>query len=244
MSRSLIEKKGKLLQKINSHTRGEFEELLLNHNICFSCAENGDFSLFERRKGELTCLVCGYVPAQNLYAFNLPFGYTGAPGNKLGLGHGLGMTLGEKGMFCVLAHSSGFEDDKRNMPMHASWLRIMTHRYEHPRIAALLMYGRTLCHEYGYDPLRHEWTGAGLDEHQHQKALVFSNYFGDVLRRVGSVLVVQNLRFNARKVTEACFVYAMDKLRGVKEAVELTEKLNVEERFLNMVRILCEVQQK
>lgn len=251
MSRCLIEKKGKLLQKINTLSRGQFlqlteerEQLLLTYRFCPLCFENNVESVLERRNGEVVCVQCGFVPDQRFFGVRLPFNYAGSPGNGLDYEDGMGNTLGDKGTFCLLAHSHAYTLDKRNMPMSASWLRIMMHRNEHPKIAMLKKYGRQLCHEHGFDMLRHEWRGSSLDEHQRQLSLVFSNYLGNLLKKVGKDLANINERINLHKVAKACFAYAVRKLKGENEFLKVVEKLGVDLEVLGQVKYICEIRRR
>jgi hypothetical protein len=232
----MSEKKGSLTQKINMHTRGQLDELLLSWGVCSCCAAENVFTLLDRKVMGAVCTRCGFEPVRYLYSNHLPFDYAGKPVNKLDMGKGLGGSLSEKDMWCVLAHSSAFEHDKRNLPMSAKFMKIMVHKYEHPRIASLLKYGRQLCHDYGYDPHRHEFASTGLDEHKRDVAIMFSNYFGGLVRDVGAYYVVRNERFNARKVADSCFIFALMKLRSIEEAVKASEKLQVANEYLDKVK--------
>lgn len=245
----MVEKKGKLLQKINTLSHGQLEELLISYRFCPLCFEDDVESILQKRAdanglAELVCVNCGYVPNQQFFGVKIPFGYAGKPGNGLDLDNGMGNTLGEKGTFCVLAHSPAFADDKTHMPLSATFIRIITHKHEHPKIATLKTYCRQLCHEYGFDALRHEWAYSGLDEHGRAQSLVFSNYLARIVKRVGRDLANINERANLRKIADACFAYAVKKLKGENEFVKVAEKLNVNLELLGEIKYVCEIQKK
>ena len=234
----IAEKKGNLLQKINTLTRGEYsvlkeeeEKLLLSYHICPCCLEENQISFLDRRNGETVCVECGYVPPEHLYSSNLPFGYAGSPVNSLAYGNGLGDTLGDKGTFCVLAHSSAYDADKKNLPMSARFIKIMTSKKEHPKILSLLKMGRNNIVQWGFT------------NHKATDQVLFSNYLGNMLRSVGSYIILKNLRCNLKRIADACFALTLKDLKGSEMYQVALMKMNVDEKVVADILKLCKVKQ-
>jgi hypothetical protein len=226
-----VEKRGVWAQKINSETRGEFFSLLLRHNICPE-----DFGKLERHQDEVVCSSCGYVSQHDHFSSVIPFGSENSPGNLLAEGHH-GNTLGEKGLWANLAkqaHSTfkcpGCGMEFNDLPVRARQIMILSTRHEHPRIATLLRLARKLSEDWGY-----------ADDKGSNKSVVFSNYFGRMVRKVGSFLVVQNVRLNSTKVVQACFTLTLKDLYGMNKYSEAKTKLALEDRFLEQIGLVYQV---
>jgi hypothetical protein len=235
---SLPEKRGELLYKINTHTNGQFEELLGSFGICPLCAmETGQLSILQKRKGEKICVKCGYVGNEFTRLEIVPFGFAGAPGSLLSDGKGLGGTLQDKGTFCVLARSDLYRHSARDKdhgsmehaPMSAKFIRIMESKREAPKIRTLLRYGRKRCVEWGFY------------EHD-RKFVAFRNFYGKLLRTIGAWLYLVNMRTNLSKIANGCFVLAVKQLKGEEQAFKVLQELKVNPEIVNDLACIFEVQ--
>lgn len=222
---------GELLQQINNRMQGELFPLLLRHGICPE-----DFGKLERHGDEVVCTTCGFVSEEGRMSSVIPFGSMNSPGNLLAEGHH-GNTLGEKGLWCNLAkqaHSTfkcpSCGKEFNDLPVRARQIMIVSTRHEHPRIATLLRLARKLSEEWGY-----------ADDKGSNKSIVFSNYFGRMLRKVGTFLVVQNVRLNSTEVVKACFALTLKDLYGIEKFHEAQTKLALEDRFLEQIGLLYQV---
>jgi hypothetical protein len=235
----VIEKRGSLLQQINSETHGQLDDLLLQHSVCSVCAfEKGEFNKFERKQGRTVCSVCGYEPKENLVVSNaIAFNEDKTPGNNLAFGYGRGGTLQRKGLFCLLAQSNkgtwkcpncGFESD--DMPIRAQQTSLIMERNEHPKIMTLLKYGRANAIQWGYD------------ERKSRRGQVFSNYYGRLLRKIGKYIVNENVRVNLHEIANACLAYCLHKLSGEDKCEEAVEALKLRVQSLKHVWRILEVE--
>lgn len=216
----MIEKRGELLQKINNLTHGSYTKFMIEQGICPDCVEP-----FTREGLELVCLKCGLVGERVDYSSVIPFGsFQSMPLNALEYGKGLGGTLQEKGVWCVLAHGpNGIKD----LPIRARQTIILTTKFDHPRISSLLHAAQNRLRQ----------LGLGQDV-KSLKVINFRNYLGQMIRGVGSFLVVQNWRASNRKIADACIVLSVGKLFGEQKYQEVMRKLELDEGFVEKVSIL------
>ncbi len=216
----MIEKRGELLQKINKLTHGAYTEFMIEQGTCPDCLEP-----FTRKGTELVCPQCGLVGERVDYSSVIPFGPDQSmPLNMLEHGKGLGGTLQEKGVWCVLAHGpNGIKD----MPIRARQTIILTTKFDHPRISSLLHAAQNRVRQ----------LGLGQDV-KSMKVIYFRNYLGQMIRGVGSFLVVQNWRASNRKMADACIALCIQKLFGEQKYQEVMKRLDVDEAFVEKVAIL------
>lgn len=134
-----------------------------------------------------------------------------SPTNALSWGNDLGGTLQEKGVFCVLAHTVGTE----NLPIVMRHLRTIIATNEHPKIKRMLSLGRDVANDCGFS------------DHSSKQSLIVSNYFGKMLRKVGTYFVISNLRVSLKVIVHSCFALSMLHLKGVKTQTEIMTKYDV-----------------
>jgi len=209
-----------VLQQINKFTHGDLDVFLSIHNICSICLiEKGIVSFLQNRNREKVCAECGYVPDTADFDEKIPIGTTMNPENQMSFARGLGDTLGRKGLFCVLAKGVGVHD----LPIRSRQITVLTSKFEHPKIMMLLRLGRNLAHEWGFD------------SHKEKQSIIFSNYFGSMLRTIGAWIVSRGDRgehINLRKTVGACFALSLLKIKGEDDYRRAIEKLEVNPIFL------------
>jgi len=209
---SLTEKKGEqLLQQINSKTGGAFEAFLIENNLCPLCASD-----LKERTGEKVCLNCGFARNSIHFRSSIPINETRTPENYLAYNKGLGNTLGEKGLFCVLAHSIGTKD----LPIRAKQINIITQKWEHPKILTMKKLGRNLAHQWGFD------------NHKENRSIIFSNYFGRMLKKIGAYMVLAGINASLKQIVNACFVLSLRQIVGLEAYQKAIIKLNVSESLI------------
>jgi hypothetical protein len=212
-----VEEHPTLLQKINNRTNGHFEAFCIKHSLCPECI--GDL---EERDGDVVCTACGLVVSNFAVEEEIPFGELKTPEGELSDGHGLGMTLGGKGLFCVLANANGVTD----LPIRAKQISVMVRKVEHPKIMTMIRYGQLLVKNWGYAE-REKW--------QH---IIVRHSLGQLIHKVGAYIVLSEWRVNLKQVTEICFVLTLKRLFGERMFQEATQKLNVDLNLLIAVDIL------
>lgn len=224
----MIEKKGNLLQKINSLSHSEFERLCLADNICPECAEDDRLCELKRKDGETVCPICGVVWKNEQFSNIIPFGDATKPVNLLAEGKGLGGTLQERGLFCLLAKQSatGIQD----LPIRARHTMIITSKHEHPRLASLLKFGNRRCKEYGL-----------ADHATKPKDFLIKNMYGEMLRTIGSYYVVRGLRFDTQMIADGCFALTVKAILGQSDFEETKQHLHLQEAVINQIQLLYEV---
>jgi hypothetical protein len=227
----LDEKNREVLYKINSLTDGAFSDFLVKHNLCPECLGPLDV-----RDNELVCMQCGVVLNRYNLSNMVVFGHENTPVNNLAFGKGQGDTLQLKGLWCVLAKSSkaSFKCPKcgaelNDLPLRAQQISIITSKWEHPKILSLLRFGRSRCEEWGFG------------DKKSSKGILFSNYFGRILRKVGAYLIIANVRFSMCKIADACFVLCIRDLVGEQKYREAVQKLNVDSELLREMEAVYEV---
>lgn len=223
---------GSLLQQINTLTQGEFESFLLDHNICPLCLEEEHIEMLKKRHTPesgpmMVCVKCGFVPDQKHYTRGVPFGFSGAPGNALSFGNGMGGTLQDPGLFCVIAHSQPYDNDKQHLPVSTIPLKILLSKMEHPKIQTLLKHGRARCHECGFDM------------HNEPRAIMFSDTYARLLRKMGKTIIISKAHVNLRKIADACLALTFRQLNGEKEYAETCIRYKVDMKVLkNVLKLL------
>jgi hypothetical protein len=226
----LEEKVEGLLQKINNKTEGALTDFLLKCGLCPNC---GDGPL-QRKDQEFCCTICGAVVESERFSLAIPFGFENTPGSKLATGKGYGDTLGEKGLWALLS-KVGNEIFKcpecgaefNDLPIRARQLMTQIKKIEHPTMLRLILLGQKRCDEWGYD------------DHKEGKSAVFRNYYGDVLRSVGAVIIVKNQRERLERVADACLALAFRKQFGEDKFNKAVEKYSLDEAFLSRVVTLA-----
>ena len=215
----MTEEKGEqLLQKINTETNGALTRFLVESNLCPLCIEKGVISRLRDFDGENVCVKCGFTINSLSMPNTIPFGTVQKPENQLALGRGLGNTLGRKGLFCVLAHATNVKD----LPIRAKQISIITQKFDPPKLTTMLRLGRNRCHEWGFD------------DHRNQKNIVFSNYLGRMLRKIGADIIPTRTQTCLSKLVDACFVLTLRATRtGSYE--DAMDKLGVNPDFLNRI---------
>lgn len=206
-----------LLQKINTKTNGRFIDFCIENFLCPEC-----FSDLQERDEELVCTTCGFVVNSLNPEVSIPFDEPKTPVNALAFGHGEGGTLGARGTFCVLAQANGVSD----LPIRAKHISTITLKVDHPKIMAMLRFGRLLAHEWGFD------------EHGKLKSIIFSNSLGRLIRKVGAYIVLSEWHVPIRKVVEGCFALTLKRLLGEKTFQDALQKLQVDRNLLVSVDIL------
>lgn len=212
------EKGEQLLQQINSETHGALSRFLVESNFCPICIEKGEISHLQTRMGETICIKCGYVAENISYDQHIPYGQTRTPTNQLAFGRGQGNTLGRKGLFYVLAHGIGQKD----LPLRAKQIGIITQKLDHPKITTMLRLGRKRCHEWGFD------------DHKQPKNILFSNYLGRMLRKIGADIILTGTQTRLGELVDACFVLSL-KATEANSYQAAMDKLHVPTEFLNRV---------
>lgn len=209
-------------------TQHSFETFCLEDNICPECAEKGELNELTRKDGETVCTVCGVVWKNEQFSSRIPFGFSNKPVNLLAEGKGLGGTLQERGMFCVLATQSptGIQD----LPIRAMHTRTITSKHEHPRLATLLKFGNRRCKEFGIP-----------DYATKPKDILIKNVFGEMLRTVGGYYVVKGLRVNTRMIGDGCFALAIKTVLGESEFEKAKRDLCLEDIVIKQIQLLYEV---
>jgi len=198
------------IAKIDRKTKGELSNLLVEHDVCPICVEKGETRSLTARLGGKVCLECGFF--SHVLDFRPPQNDgQHSPPNALSWGNDLGGTLQEKGMFCVLAHTVGTE----NLPIAMTHLRTIVGTNEHPKIKRMLALGRDIANDCGFS------------DHSSKESLIVSNYFGKMLRKVGTYFVISNLRISLKSVVHSCFALAMLHLKSVKAQTEIMNKYDV-----------------
>jgi hypothetical protein len=210
-----------LLQKINIKTRGSFEAVLIENNICPLCIYKNQVSDLVIRNGEKICLNCGF--ASDIISFSQHDGprisMQSKRVNELAFNKGLGGTLGEKGRFCVLAKTVGLQD----LPIRSRQIKIITEMFDAPKIRTMLRLGMTRCREWGL-----------ADDVKRASNVIFSNYFGHVLRRIGAYMTLLNENIS-RQLVDACFAFSLKAVKGEKAYNDAVERLNVDLALVDAV---------
>jgi len=214
----------KAIETLQVETRGEFEQLCVKWRMCPAC-----LSRLVNKDVDLVCSGCGVVVNREPVLFtekNL-FADDHAPVNDMCIGKNLGGSLQTKGQFYVLAHGSNSLHD---LPIRARQIRIISETVDHPKIMALLRYGRLLCHQWGFD------------DHKRTSSIIFSNYLARLLRRIGAYIALTGLRMPLSGVADVCLLLTLKKLVPEKYPDAL-EKLNIGEDVSNWFEELNEVLQ-
>jgi hypothetical protein len=211
-----------LLQKINSKTRGGFEAVLIENNVCPLCFVYKNLvSDLVIRDGEKVCLNCGF--ASDIISFSQHDGprisMQSKRVNELAFNKGLGGTLGEKGRFCVLAKTVGLQD----LPIRSRQIKIITEMFDAPKIRTMLRLGMTRCREWGL-----------ADDVKRASNVIFSNYFGHVLRRIGAYMTLTNESISQHLV-DACFAFSLKVVKGEEAYNDAVERLNVDLALVDAV---------
>jgi hypothetical protein len=147
----------------------------------------------------------------------IPLGEFRSPVNSLGVGRNLGGTLGDKGMFCVLAKANGVLD----LPIRAMHIRTMVRTVEHPKIIRMLSLGQIRANEWGFD------------DHSKMRSILFSNYLGDSLRRVGGFIVYSGLQMQLTKVVDCVFALCMKDQCGEDQFALAVQELGVDQKMVD-----------
>lgn len=226
----MAEKVGEVLQKINNLTDGDFTHFLLKHNICPEC-----LGFIVESDSESVCSSCGRVVETASFSRVIPFGQERTTENNLAFGNGRGGSIQEKGLFCLLAKASKnvFKCPKcgveiNDLPLRAQQIKILAQRFEHPKILSLLKFGRILTLN---------WFGTKKSP----KSILFSNFYGRVLRKVGAYYIIANVKTSLKMLATACFVLCLRDVVG-ESAYELAkEKFGVDESMLKEASVLYEV---
>jgi len=214
-----LESVSSLIEFLNKKTEGDFQRFLIEKSICPECFSD----LIKSSDLETVCSHCGItVPSFNFHQKDerVWIGRRSKPVNQLAYGKDLGGTLQLKGMWCVIAKANGNLD----LPLRARQVSLIIEKCDHPKIMSLLRLGRGRAHEWGYN------------DHKKRANILFSNYLGEILRKVGAFLIVQNLRFHLGAVVDACFALALKRLKGEEEFKRAVTTLEIEEDLLRQVK--------
>lgn len=222
---------GSFFAKLNRCTDGELENVLLSFSICPVCVEKSRVSKLHSKIGEQVCLECGFAAPRMSFSQHIPFNETMSPESLITSGRGLGETLGDKGAFCVLAHTAAFDDNKQHLPMHAQYVKIMTHTIEPPRMQTLLKLGRARMAELGVDS-------------NSPKGVMLRTHYANLLRVVGRHVVLLHVRVNLRKMADACLALSYKQLEGENKFLEICCRFDIKLDPLKDVMTICEAQKQ
>lgn len=207
-----------VLKEINSKTMGHFDLFLLFHNICPSCLADLEIS-----KGIRYCEKCGFchetTSASSSY---IPLGEVRSPVSSLAHGKNLGNTLQEKGVFCVLSKANGIKD----LPIRAIHIRTLVRTVEHPKLMRMISLGQNLTNEWGFS------------DHSDPKSIMFSNYFGNALRRVGGFIACSGLPVQLTRVVRCVFALCLRDLVGEQEFQKAVEQYELQLPMLDSLHKL------
>ncbi len=206
-------------------TQHSFETFCLEDNICPECAQKGELNELTKKDGETVCPTCGVVWKNEQFSNRIPFGFSNKPVNLLAEGKGLGGTLQERGMFCVLATQSptGIQD----LPIRAMHTRTITSKHEHPRLANLLKFGNRRCKEFGIP-----------DYATKPKDILIKNVFGEMLRTVGGYYVARGLRINTQVIGDGCFVLTLKTVLGESDFKKAKQDLALCDTVIDQIELL------
>jgi hypothetical protein len=217
-----------LLHKINSdkRLRSAFELFLVEQlDWCPFCFK--DLQVMRTNDGPIrVCVNCGFEPDSTHNSKDIPFGETKCPPNEMAFNRAMGGTLGDKGMFRVLADG---RNGVKDLPIRALHIKTISEHFEPPKIRTMLRLGRMRSHQWGFD------------NHKDFQSIIFSNYFAKMLKHTGKLLVEDRTNFPITKVVDACFVLCLKEIRGGKAFEDAVEQLKVDSAILEKVLTLSEV---
>lgn len=218
-----------LFHNLNKRTKGALDTVLIENNICPLCILQNTISELVIRNGERLCTNCGFVADAFPVSFTLHDGprisLRGKRVNELAYNRGLGGTLQEKGQFCVLARSIGVQD----LPIRSRQITTIIERFENPKIRNMLRLGAKRCKEWGI-----------ADNQKSNQNIIFSNYLGKVLRRIGAYMILTNDHVS-QKLVDACFLLTLKVIKGEKAFDEALEKLDVEPALVQAIRWIYQI---
>ena len=211
----------RVLQEINNKTMGQFDLFLLSHNLCPSCLSD-----LEAQKGVRYCEKCGFCHEPLCSSNSIPLGEFRSPVHSLSAGRNLGGTLGEKGMFFVLARGA---NGVKDLPLRMTHVRTIVRTVEHPKLLRMISIGQALTNEWGFS------------NHSDQKSIMFSNYFGNALRRVGGFITCSGLPVQLTRIVRCVFALCLRDLVGEAEFQKAVEQYQLEPSTLESLAKLHQV---
>jgi len=211
--------------------RDSLSQFLIERDICPFC-----FGKLQMKDGEKVCLSynddgnivsCGFSVRVFHLCGSVPYGEERSRVNSLKFNKAQCDTLGEKGTFCVLAHGP---QGTLDLPIRSIHIRALTQINEPPKLKRMLSLGQKLSRDWGFD------------HYEEDRTIVFSNIFGNMLRRVGGFLILNGLKFNMPKVVNGCFILSLREVAGETrlsaEWMEKLQNLHVSKSFLQSILMI------